>query len=140
MRLRLSLVPFSGSCSNSQGSSAPLSNRLDADAPAAEAASEVRAKGWVTACPARGAKSRSLSSPSSPGANSRAAYANPHGGRTPGAPSPLTPYSARIEQLHSTATKAVESAASSAINSAPTSAVASSSPSLSPFRERINDW
>ncbi|CAI7893717.1 unnamed protein product [Closterium sp. NIES-53] len=70
----------------------------------------------------------------------RAAYANPHGGRTPGAPSHLTPYSARIEQLHSTATKAVESAASSAINSAPTSAVASSSPSLSPFRERINDW
>ncbi|CAI5938084.1 unnamed protein product [Closterium sp. NIES-65] len=70
----------------------------------------------------------------------RAAYAHPHGGRTPGAPSPLTPYSARIEQLHSTATKAVESAASTAINSAPTSAVASSSPSLSPFRERINDW
>ncbi|CAI5986518.1 unnamed protein product [Closterium sp. NIES-64] len=65
---------------------------------------------------------------------------HPHGGRTPGAPSPLTPYSARIEQLHSTATKAVESAASTAINSAPTSAVASSSPSLSPFRERINDW
>ncbi|CAI5468852.1 unnamed protein product [Closterium sp. Yama58-4] len=70
----------------------------------------------------------------------RAAYANPHGGRTPGAPSPLTQYSARIEQLHSTATKAVESAATTAFNSAPTSSVAASSPSLSPFRQKINEW
>ncbi|GJP50539.1 hypothetical protein CLOM_g9696 [Closterium sp. NIES-68] len=37
------------------------------------------------------------------------------------------------------ATKAVESAASGAFNAGPTSSIASS-PSLSPFRERINDW